>query len=122
MTEIQGDWLVTDQEDVIWAMRWHKMRVFATEIDWEEWYEEWASIPETVASYAPAQVRQALKPVAGQAYFYVVGDNPYEPSYILERRVLPDEAAELRVAVNALTIGLTCGELRRLYEWAGGER
>ena len=68
-----------------------------------------------------SQVREALKPVEGQAYFYVVGDNPYEPSYILERRVLPDEAAELRVAVNALTIGLTCGELRELYEWSWEE-
>ena len=74
-----------------------------------------------------AEVREALKPVKGKAYFWVknTDHNDDAPEYFLIEDDEWDEeiaaATQTLFAVNALTIGKTCGGLRELIAWAEEE-
>ncbi len=107
MTEIKGDYLVTDEADAIRLLNINAIK---------KWLNE--------RKYCRAQVRNALKPVVGEAYFALLEERNTKPDYYLEYYAgLESDIEEevLRVAVNALSKGKTCGEIRELIEWAEGE-
>ena len=106
MTETQGDYLVTDEDDVLWLMK----RLLDS-----QWFDEW--LTSDGVRFSRSQVREALQPVGGQPYFYDMRKQTDDaPSYWLSYKAyIPIVNA---FAVNALTIGLTCGEIQALWNWS----
>jgi len=126
MIETQGEWLVTDEAEINLifinkeaCVRLGSGQQITAYVRRPDLFCEW--------TYTRSQVREALKPVEGQAYFWVKNThhNDDTPEYFLAEVDEWDaeiaEATQTLFAVNALTIGKNCGELRKLYEWAQEE-
>jgi hypothetical protein len=103
VTEIQDKYLVTDDIDVQWLF----LGTGATHLE---------------TRFMRSLVLSALKPVVGKAYFIVLNyqRDTRKPIYRLSFEAHDDEQV-LFVAVNALTIGKNCGEIRKLLAWAEGK-
>ena len=116
MTEIEGDYLVADDFFVDAAIGGFGLAAHI--------YELAGQGKAIHGQYTRAQVREALKPVKGKAYFWVknTDHNDDAPEYFLIEDDEWDEeiaaATQTLFAVNALTIGKTCGGLRELIAWS----
>ena len=134
MTEIEDDYLVTDDPSVA-VLFWGKEVGFKDRFsDWDaEAWSTWTWIISNMASAGSAKiripralVREAIEPIEGGFYFA----KDYKP-YQMEWKDSEDPVYRSApttsqnsgfhyVADNAITTGKNTGELRKLVEWARG--
>jgi len=106
VTEIQDDYLVTSDPAIKFVFRF----CLTTE------HNQMRILSPYIVKFGKAQVHEALKPVAGRAYFEIPTYKMDDETPLYKLDYFP--GTRLAVAVNALTIDKTCGELRELWEWS----